>query len=144
MIEQIKEKMGNSKDLVVRELDLYNEKVSLVFFECLCDSRNINDFVLEYLSYLKTNKKIIEGRIYSSDVFYSNVDISDLYNNKKCLCVEMESFALFYNALKLNKNAACLLTISDNLETKEETTALERQNSFNEMIELALDTAIEL
>ena len=59
MIEQIKEKMGNSKDLVVRELDLYNEKVSLVFFECLCDSRNINDFVLEYLSYLKANKKII-------------------------------------------------------------------------------------
>ena len=59
MIEQIKEKMGNSKDLVVRELDLYNEKVSLVFFESLCDSRNINDFVLEYLSYLKANKKII-------------------------------------------------------------------------------------
>ena len=53
MINQIKEKMGDSKDLVVRELDLCNEKVSLVFFESLCDSRNINDFVLEYLSYLK-------------------------------------------------------------------------------------------
>ena len=59
MINQIKEKMGDSKDLVVRELDLCNEKVSLVFFESLCDSRNINDFVLEYLSYLKANKKII-------------------------------------------------------------------------------------
>ena len=105
-------------------------------------SETINDKIKEVVS--RTNKKIIEGRIHSSDVFYSNVDISDLYNNKKCLCVEMESFALFYNALKLNKNAACLLTISDNLETKEETTALERQNSFNEMIELALDTAIEL
>ena len=56
----------------------------------------------------------------------------------------MESFALFYNALKLNKKAACLLTISDNLETKEETTSEQRQNSFNDMIELALDTAIEL
>ena len=105
-------------------------------------SETINEKIKEVA--LKTNKKIIEGRIHSSDVFYSNVDISDLYNNKNCLCVEMESFALFYNALKLNKNAACLLTVSDNLETKEETTALERQNSFNEMIELALDTAIEL
>ena len=93
---------------------------------------------------LKTNKKINEGRIHSSDVFYGNADIKDLFNNKKCLCVEMESFALFYNALKLNKNAACLLTISDNLETKEETTSQQRQNSFNEMIELALDTVIEL
>ena len=93
---------------------------------------------------LKTNKKISEGRIHSTDAFYAKKDINDLYNNKKCLCVEMESFALFYNALKLNKNAACLLTISDNLETKEETTSLERQNSFNEMIELALDTAIQL
>ena len=93
---------------------------------------------------LKTNKNIKEGRIHSSDVFYGDTDFKELYNNNKCLCVEMESFALFYNALKLKKQAACLLTISDNLETKEETTALERQNSFNEMIELALDTAIEL
>lgn len=92
----------------------------------------------------KTGKKIIEGRIHSSDVFYGNVDIKDFYLNKKCLCVEMESFALFYNALKLNKKAACLLTISDNLETKEETTSEERQNSFNGMIELALDTVLEL
>ena len=92
----------------------------------------------------KTNKKIIEGRVHSSEVFYIEADINDFYNNKKCLCTEMESFALFYNALKLNKKAACLLTISDNLETKEETTSEQRQNSFNEMIELALDTAIEL
>lgn len=105
-------------------------------------SESLNNKIKEVA--LKTNKKIREGRIYSSDVFYGDTNFKELYNNKKCLCVEMESFALFYNALKLNKNAACLLTISDNLETKEETTAIERQNSFNDMIELALDTAIEL
>jgi len=92
----------------------------------------------------KLNKKIIEGRIYSTDVFYSNTDINYLYNEKKCLCTEMESFALFYNAKKLNKKAACLLTISDNLITKEETTSKERQTGFNEMMELALETAISL
>lgn len=92
----------------------------------------------------KLNKKIIEGRIHSTDVFYSNVNIDYLFNEKKCLCTEMESFALFYNAKILNKKAACLLTISDNLITKEETTAEERRIGFEEMIELALETAISL
>ena len=90
------------------------------------------------------DKKIVEGVVHSSDVFYGDADINDLYNNKNCLCVEMESFALFYNAKKLNKNATCILTISDNLITKEETTAEERQTAFKDMMELALETAIKL
>lgn len=90
------------------------------------------------------NKKLIKGRIYSSDCFYDNADIQDLYNNKNCLGVEMESFGLFYNAYKLGKKAACLLTVSDNLVTKEETTPIERQNAFKDMIEIALNTAINL
>ena len=56
----------------------------------------------------------------------------------------MESFALFHNAKKLNKKAACLLTISDSLVTKEETTAEERQLSFTNMMKIALETAIKL
>ena len=94
------------------------------------------------LSAEKLNKKMRVGRIFSSDVFYGDVDINDLYGNKKCLCVEMESFALFYNAYKLNKKAACLLTISDNLITKQETTSEERQTAFNDMMEVALEAAI--
>ena len=63
---------------------------------------------------------------------------------KKCRACEMESFGLFYNAYKLACNAACILTISDNILTGEETTSKERQNSFNEMIKLALETCLEL
>lgn len=59
MIDEIKRKTGNSNDLVVKEFDICNEKISLFFFETLCDAKNINDFVLEYLSYLKINKKVI-------------------------------------------------------------------------------------
>ena len=92
----------------------------------------------------KLNKNIIKGKIYSSDCFYGNADIFDLYNNKKCLGVEMESFGLFYNAKILGKNAACILTVSDNLITHEETTAYDRQNAFNDMIEIALETALKL
>ena len=99
---------------------------------------------LLFLTKISLNKKINEGVIHSSDVFYGNVDINDLYENKGCLCVEMESFALFYNALKLNKKAACILTISDNLITHKETTSEERQTAFNDMMLVALETAVKL
>lgn len=103
----------------------------------------------------KLNKTIIEkskelgyklevGTIHSSDVFY-HTDLNYFENNLKevsPLCVEMESYSLFLNAKQLGKNAACLLTISDNLVTHEVTTAEERQNSFNKMMILALETAI--
>ncbi len=57
---------------------------------------------------------------------------------------EMESYALFHNAKILNKHAACLVTISDSLVTHAETTAEERQTSFNDMMLVALEAAISL
>ena len=108
--------------------------------EYLSASEELNNVIIDSAN--KLNKKLNVGVIHSSDVFYGNADIKDLYENKKCLCVEMESFALFYNAMKLGKKAACLLTISDNLITKKETTAEERQTAFNDMMEVALEAAI--
>ena len=105
-------------------------------------TKSLNDKIVETANRL--NSKYILGRIHSTDVFYGNADINDLYNNKKCVCVEMESFALFCNALKLNKNAACILTISDNLITKAETTPLERQTALNDMITLALESTLNI
>jgi len=85
------------------------------------------------------NIPITIANVHSSDVFYKeNNNFKELYEKYGCMCVEMESFALFHNANVLNKKAACILTISDSLVTKEETTSEERQNSFNKMIELAL------
>ena len=51
-----------------------------------------------------------------------------------------ESFALFANARKLNKEAACLLTISDSFVSQEETTPQQRQESFTQMMEVALNS----
>ena len=133
----------NLYDLVLAE-DSYSlssfAKVQGYNSEIIKANETLNNVLKE--SAQKLNKNMHIGRIFSSDVFYGDVDIKDLYENKKCLCVEMESYALFYNALKLNKKAACLLTISDNLITKEETTSEERQNAFNDMMEVALETAI--
>jgi len=89
----------------------------------------------------ENNIPITIANVHSSDVFYKeNNNYQELYQKYGCVCVEMESFALFHNANVLNKKAACLLTISDSLVTKEETTSLERQKSFNKMIELALNS----
>ena len=104
----------------------------------ITSSEELNNQIIKTAS--ENNINLNVGRIYSSDVFYGERDILDLYNNKKCLGVEMESFALFHNAKILNKKSTCLLTVSDNLITKEETTSLERQNSFTKMIELALNS----
>lgn len=89
------------------------------------------------------NIHMTKGPIHSSDVFYRqdfNV-FKDIHAKKGCIAVEMESFALFHNAHVLGKNAACLLTISDNLVTKEETTSEERQNAFTNMMKIALEMA---
>ena len=91
------------------------------------------------------NISLKEGRVYSSDVFYKeDNNYIDLVDRYETVAVEMESFALFHNAKVLNKKATCLLTISDSLITKKETTSIERQNNFNEMAELALESAIKL
>ena len=61
-----------------------------------------------------------------------------LRDEKGCLAVEMESFALFHNAKVLGKRAACLLTISDSFVSPEITTAEQRQTSFTAMMKVAL------
>ena len=95
----------------------------------------------------RVNKPLTKTRIHSSDVFYheDNVDgHREFFEKHGCVCVEMESFALFHNAKILNKRAACMLTISDSLVTHAETTAQERQTSFHDMMLVALETAVAL
>ena len=87
---------------------------------------------------------LIEGNVHSSDVFYRQPsDAKPTYweklrDEQGCLCVEMESFALFANAQVLGKHAACLLTISDSFVSPELTTAEQRQKSFTDMMKVAL------
>ena len=83
--------------------------------------------------------------VHSSDVFYhepSTGTWKELADKMGADCVEMESFALFHNAHVLGKRAACLLTISDSFVSHEELSAEDRQNTFRDMMVLALETAI--
>lgn len=102
-------------------------------------SAELNDEIKQIASKLNINLHV--DRIHSSDVFYSSVPLEERINATKASCVEMESYALFTNAEKLGKKAACLLTISDNLITNELTTAEQRQTAFTKMMEIALNLA---
>lgn len=84
--------------------------------------------------------------IHSSDVFYAEggTDYKEIVEKHNCSCVEMESFALFHNAQVLGKQAASLLTISDSFITQEVISAEARQNSFDNMMKLAIETAVDL
>lgn len=86
---------------------------------------------------------VTKGTIHSSDVFYrEDFNIyKKFFEEKGAMAVEMESFALFHNAKVLGKNAACLLTVSDNLVTHEETSSAERQSAFTKMMDIALGLA---
>ena len=88
-----------------------------------------------------------KGVVYSRDVFYSEPEVGtwdEVRRHSGTECVEMESFALFHNANVLGKRAATLLTISDSFVTNVVLDAEERQKSFNNMMSLAMETAISL
>ena len=85
------------------------------------------------------------GNILSSDVFYDE-DPNSWKNWAKygVLAVEMEAAALYTLASRFGVKALCILTVSDSLVSREETSAQERERSFTQMMELALETAVEI
>ena len=111
--------------------------------DIMISNSTLNEIIQQ--SAKELNIKLHFERIHSSDVFYRQESCHErLFNEKQCVCVEMESFALFHNANVLNKRAACLLTISDSLVTSKVTTSEQRQTAFNQMMEIALNTVVLL
>ena len=81
--------------------------------------------------------------MFSTDIFYGDPDFAEKWSSVGVLAVEMEAAALYYNAAKLGKKALAVCTVSDNLVTGESSTSKQRQTAFNEMMILALETAIK-
>ncbi|WP_172195252.1 purine-nucleoside phosphorylase [Saccharibacillus qingshengii] len=85
------------------------------------------------------------GNILSSDIFYrDDKTVTTKLMEYGVLGVEMETTALYSLAAKFGVNALTILTVSDHLLTGEETTSAERQSTFNDMMEVALETALTL
>ncbi len=110
----------------------------------LIESSNLLNYCIEETAN-KLNFKIKKGIVHCSDVFYSDVsDYKKLKKEHNCIAIEMESFALFHNAKILNKNAACILSISDSFVKEGILSPDERQTSLNNMIKLALESACNI
>ena len=86
------------------------------------------------------------GNLLCSDAFYNEGGMAETVSWAKMgtLAVEMESTALYLEAARAGKRALTIVTISDHLITGEATTAEERQNTFTQMMEIALDTAVRM
>lgn len=83
------------------------------------------------------------GNILSSDVFYNDdPGFNDAWKRMGVLCVEMESAALYMIAAHAGKRALGMFTISDHIYTGEALSPEDRQTSFHEMMEVALEAAL--
>jgi len=84
------------------------------------------------------------GNIYSADLFYTPQPVMfDLMEKLNILGIDMEAAGLYGVAAEFGARALTILTVSDHIRTGEQTTAEERQTKFNEMIQIALEAAIE-
>lgn len=89
------------------------------------------------------NLNVRVGNVLTADVFYrESMDMVKKLGEYGVLAVEMETTALYTIAAKYGVQALSVLTVSDHIFTGEDTTAQERQTTFNDMITIALDTAI--
>ena len=85
--------------------------------------------------------KVHVGNVFSTDVFYhTDSHYYDKWAAMGCMVTEMEAAAMYMNAARNHRRALAMLTVSDSLVTGEATTAEERQNTFLDMMKLALET----
>lgn len=92
---------------------------------------------------MKNNMNVSVGSVFTSDVFYhDDKEMVQRLADHQVLAVEMETSALYTIASRFGVDALSVLTVSDHLITGEETSSQERQETFNEMVEVALTAAV--
>ena len=107
----------------------------------------IADFTLLETAVAAARKLGVEppvGNLLSSDTFYNAAGDTKDWGKLGVLAVEMEAAALYCNAAQAGKRALAICTISDSILTGEELSAADRQTTFTQMMEIALETAVEM
>ncbi|GAA1029928.1 purine-nucleoside phosphorylase [Virgisporangium ochraceum] len=136
----------NLRDVIAASGSSTDSNMNRFRFDGLIDYAPVADFGLLRTAVDKAEARNIAmtvGPILAADAFYT--DRPDLYDRLAeygVLAVEMESAALYTIAARYKAKALTLLTVSDNLKTGEASSAQERQETFAQMVEVALDTAI--
>ena len=109
-------------------------------FDCDASIDAVN-VAKEYAKQL--DRHVVCGTTYTNDAFYGETErMRNIWAKKGYIGVEMEAFALYYTAQKLNKKALCLLTVSNHFINDEPSlTQKEKQLSMRNMMSLAIDVA---
>lgn len=143
---------GMQKDVKVRDVILAqgattDSAVVMNTFNGQVQFAPIADFELlktAYDSALEQGMKVKVGNILSADRFYNEELGKKKLADYGVLATEMEAAGLYTLAAKYNRRALAILTISDHLITGEETTSDERETTFNDMMIVALETALKM
>lgn len=137
------------RDVVLAEYAFSNSTYALNTSGCtdkqILPDPKLNNIISEKAKEIGIECKL--AKVNSSDAFYTDPALGtwqDIRDKSGTECVEMESFALFHNAHLTGKHAACILTISDAFYNQVALTAEERQNTFTQMMTLALESAIAM
>lgn len=142
-----------SRDLTIGDLVIVNGSYSESTYAKVQDGET-KDLILgsDYINFYlretaeEQNKHVTIANVHCSDVFYEEDENYKfkLFEKYGCMACEMESFALFHNAEKFHKKAAQILTVTDNLITGERASSSDRTNKVNDMIVIALESALKL
>jgi purine-nucleoside phosphorylase len=136
----------NVRDVIAANGSATDSAMNRLRFDGLIDYAPVADFFLlrSAVEAAETrNIPIHVGPVFAADAFYT--DRPDLYDKLAAygvLAVEMESAALYTIAARFGAKALTLLTVSDHIKTGDHASAAEREQTFREMVEIALDTII--
>jgi purine-nucleoside phosphorylase len=133
------------RDVIAASGAATDSAMNRVRFDGLVDYAPVADFELLRTAVEAAERRGVPmrvGPIMAADTFYTDrPDLYDRLADYGVLAVEMETAALYTIAARLRARALTILTVSDHIKTGEHTTAQEREQTFREMVEIALDTA---
>ena len=138
-------------DTILVDKSYTESNFAYTFNEEKCNISNATEKINNIIekTAIDNNIKCVKGNVLCSDCFdlyipKLNELLGRLPKDLNIIAAEMESFVLFYLANLLNKQAACLLTVVDILTKKNQISSEEREKNLNNMIELALESSLNI
>ncbi|MCG7345250.1 purine-nucleoside phosphorylase [Sporosarcina sp. ACRSL] len=133
------------RDVILAQSATTNSPINRTFFNGVdyAPTATFDLLLKAYHAGLEKGLKLQVGNVYTEDFFYNEHAEHEKLAQYGVLAVEMETAALYTLAAKYGRQALSVLTVSDHILTGEVTTAEERQTTFNDMIVVALEAAIQ-
>ncbi len=133
------------RDVIIAQSASTDSKMNEIIFNGInfAPTANFDLLLKAYNAGLEKGLNIKVGNVFTEDVFYNEHAEHEKWAQYGILALEMESSALYTLAAKFGRQALSILTVSDHLLTGEVTSSEERQITFNDMIIVALEAAIQ-